>query len=997
MAALTETEARARAALIAVDSYDVFIDLNPEAAEPVRSRSEIRFGCGEPGAATFAELTATATSAVLNGHPVGPPEDGRLALPGLAAANTLVVEAEVAADVLARFTDPDGGDGYLLFTGYPTLSPGLFCCFDQVDLTATTTLSLVLPAGWECLANGPVVGRPPAGEPGRWRFGPVAGTRPFDLTIAAGPYTRAWGGAVPSARAGGTVDMSIWCRRSLAGTVPGLERFAGQARQALAYYERLLGVPCPYPKYDIGFVPRLNAQAISIPGLMLVSENLLARKADPDDDFVAMICAHEVSLLWFGCHVSSAWWDDLWLDEAMATYVALEAMAAAGTDSPWTAFCYREEPRAYEADALPGRQPVSSPVATAADALARPVPLTYSKGTAVVRQLAALIGDDALRAGLADYMGRFGGGTASLDDLVGCWSRASGRDLAGWAQEWLRTEGASTLRVATAVGADGTLAALAVEQDEPRTHRIGIGLYDQAGDGSLRRRRVIGAEVSGARSAVPVPAGEPVPAAIVPNDGDLTYAEIAFDPASLEALAGAAMEVGDPLTEAMGWNAAWRMVMAGALNGADLAGLVTRRLAAAELPPAAGIEVLLERAVTAADLYTEHDERLRARAALAAACLTGADAAAPGSPVQRALAAGFAASADSGDQLARARAWLDGTVSDGRGRPAGLDVDGDLRGRLLRTLAARGLAADGELDALAAADPVGGARNRVAGRAARPDAAAKAQAWAVALGDADRRITEAAASAMWVPGQEALLAAYRDRYFDTALEVLDRRDIRSLRRLSRALFPVTLADPATLAATAAAAERGDLSDGLRLVLREQEAILRALRAARAAPRRGWLPGVIHLARRRRRGRRPSSGGGCPAGRSRARARACRPAPPARPRRPGAPAASWPRSRTTGRPARGRGTGTAASAWTGRCRSGAGARGTRPSPPRRWCGCPGPPGRSCSIHPGRNRSADRCHMTRARRRAHYGRSCNAVSVPWPLVRKITSLDRSRPGA
>ena len=82
--------------------------------------------------------------------------------------------------------------------------------------------------------------------------------------------------------------MSIWCRRSLAGTLPGLERFAGLARQALEYYERMLGVPCPYPKYDIGFVPRLDAQAISIPGLMLVSENLLARMADPDDDFVAI-------------------------------------------------------------------------------------------------------------------------------------------------------------------------------------------------------------------------------------------------------------------------------------------------------------------------------------------------------------------------------------------------------------------------------------------------------------------------------------------------------------------------------------------------------------------------------------------------------------------------------------------------------------------------------------------------------------------------------------
>jgi len=164
VAALTETEARARAALLAVDSYDIFVDLT---AEPVRSRTEIRFGCAEPGAATFAELTATALSAVLNGREIGPPQDGRLALPGLAAQNTLVVEAEADDSALARFTDPDGGAGYLLFTGYPTESPRLYCCFDQASLTATTTLSLELPEGWEVLTNGAVASRPAGGTAGR--------------------------------------------------------------------------------------------------------------------------------------------------------------------------------------------------------------------------------------------------------------------------------------------------------------------------------------------------------------------------------------------------------------------------------------------------------------------------------------------------------------------------------------------------------------------------------------------------------------------------------------------------------------------------------------------------------------------------------------------------------------------------------------------------------------------------------------------------------------
>ena len=82
MPALTETEARVRAGLLDVRSYDVFLDLTAGPAGPVRSRAEIRFGCREPGAATFAELAAAASSAVLNGRAVGRRPTGDSRCPG---------------------------------------------------------------------------------------------------------------------------------------------------------------------------------------------------------------------------------------------------------------------------------------------------------------------------------------------------------------------------------------------------------------------------------------------------------------------------------------------------------------------------------------------------------------------------------------------------------------------------------------------------------------------------------------------------------------------------------------------------------------------------------------------------------------------------------------------------------------------------------------------------------------------------------------------------
>ena len=760
---LSVSEAVARAALVDVESYDLVLDLT---AAPVTARSEVRFRCRQPGSETFADLSVAATrSAVLNGKPAGQPEDGRLRLSGLLADNVLTVEAEVE---IGRFTDPADGAEYLHVMTFPDGAGALMACFDQPDLGGSMTLTARVPDGWGCYANGARV------EGEEWRFAPVPGLEPYLVKLCAGPFTMRPG--------------NVGRRRSLAGVDAKLDEFAATARRAVEHYEQLLGVPCPYPEYDILFVPALDALAMSVPGLMLVSETLLA---DRPDDFITMVCWHEVAHFWFGSHVSMRWWDDLWLDEAMATYLSNERS--------WTEFAYRSKASAYRADELPSREPVSSPVATSADALARPPALTYAKGAAVIRQLEALIGADALNRGLTDYLTRYGGSTAALEDLVGCWSRASGRDLTQWSQEWLRTPGASVLRPDIALTQGCLIESLAVRQEEgTRTHVIGIGLYDLTPEGLLRRRRLVRTEVTGERTVVPELAGEPLPDALVLNDGDLDYARVRFDPLSQRVLAAAALEVGDPVTEAVCWNAFWDMVTSATLPAAEFADLVGRRLASAASLPEAAVEVLLERAVLAADVWAHPALRPGIRERLADAIGTGN---------QR----GFAAAAESQPQLALLRTWL--------GNP---ELDADLRARVLFTLAARGLADDAEIDALASLDPVAGEVNRATGLAMRPTAAAKAAAWEAALSaTTSPQLAQAHARGIWVPGQEPeLMAGYRDRYFAEALPALRLREPEVRRELGGLLFPATLVSAAVIDAADAA---GDA---------EQAAIMRSVLAAR---------------------------------------------------------------------------------------------------------------------------------------------------------------------
>jgi aminopeptidase N len=804
VADLTQDEAIDRARAIDVESYDVFLDLT---AEPVLSRTEVRFRWLRPDASTFAELRTQGVRGVtLDGVSLPAPEDGRLRLSRAGGDDqaVLVVEAEAGYSQegrgLSRFTDPADGASYVMAVCYPDCGPEVFCCFDQPDLTATFRFSVRVPDGWECVANGQLAGR----EGDVCTFTPVSGMRPYDLTFCAGPFL------VAARTQAGRTEVTVRHRHSLLGqtAVASLPQFAGYARDALAWYADTLGVPCPYPAYDIVFVPDLTAMALSVPGLMVVNEKLLGRPAETDDQRSAMICAHEVAHLWFGTLVGPRWWDDVWLDEAIATYLsyaALAAIAGVSESQSWTGFAYTDKPLAYEADGLPSRQPVSSPVSTVAQGRDKPFGILYVKGASVIRSLAALIGDDALRRGLSDYLDRFAFSSATLNDLVQCWSRASGQDLAGWAGQWLRAEGTTTIRL------DGNGA---VVQDVPRRQRIGIGLYDLDGDGQLHRRSLMHAELGAERTVV---AGLTSADAVVLNDQDLSYTRTGFDARSARVLTAAACQVGDPLSEAVCWNGFWLLLISGELPAAQFTDMACRRLQAGGLPEV-GVEALLSRAVEAADAWAPPRQRAGLREQIADATRTAAGDA-------RKLAIGFAASAQADDQLAALGAWLAG-----KDMPDGLAIDAELRARILFTLAARGLARGEDIDTLPRLDPVTGEVNRATCLAMQPDLAAKEAAWATALSPGEpARIAQACAAGIWVPGQEELMAGYRDRYFTEVLPALVTRKLWSKSRLSRLLFPVTLVSEATIEAANAAKPSDSV---LRLAVAEQATIMRRRLAAR---------------------------------------------------------------------------------------------------------------------------------------------------------------------
>jgi aminopeptidase N len=805
---LLRAEAEERARLLQVSSYDIELDLTTQ--DDFGSTVVIRFACRQPGAASFVELDGTPLEVTLNGRDVGPAIEGnRIALPQLEAENELRVSARCSwsrtGEGLHRFTDPADGRVYVYAQSFLDDAQRIFACFDQPDLKATFDVAVEAPADWVVIGNerGKRSGN-------RTTFVTTQRMSPYLLTVAAGP----WHG---EQRVHDGIELGVWCRQSLAPHLEADELFqiTGQCFDSL---HETFGIRYPFgDTYDQLWVPEFNAGAMENAGAVTFTENLLfrSRVTDGERRARAMVIAHEMAHMWFGNLVTMRWWDDLWLNESFAELMGFHTTdVATRFAGGWTAFCTSRKAWGYSADQRPTTHPISGPVSDNRSALLNFDGISYAKGASVLRQLMVLVGPDTFFDGIRRYLTRHAFANTSLQDFLVAIEEASGRDLSAWADAWLRTPGVSTLRVVDATVVQQPPARFPVHRD----HRIGIGRYDRASDGFVRRDR-LDVEVSGPVTAVAL--DEPADLLLL-NDGDWTFAKIRFDGTSLANVVGHLRELGDPLARALCWASLW--------DSARDAELSARTFVRAVMTGAAGesdpevLATLLGQARTAAALWAGDDELL---AELAAAAAAECKAAAAGSDLQ----------------LTWAKAWiastLDAVALGGLLReeevPPGLSIDTELRWQVVRRLAVLGAATEQDIDAELARDSTSaGERHADYARAARPDAEGKLAAWTRAVGDLtlSNHQTEALAGGFWQLEQVVLCQPYVERYFAEITAVWEARTPQIAQSLANELYPTVVVEQDVLDRSETFLRTPDLPAGLRRVVLERADDLRRAVAAR---------------------------------------------------------------------------------------------------------------------------------------------------------------------
>ncbi|MFB9235843.1 aminopeptidase N [Plantactinospora siamensis] len=803
MTSLTRDEARTRAELLRVRRYDVELDLTGLlAGATLRSRSTVDLSARPGGEPTFIDIVADEVRAWLDGAalPADAHDGERLALPALGGDHRLVVESRTdrteQRSGLHRWVDPSDGGTYVWTSFEPDDARRVFACFDQPDLKAVVAFTVHAPAEWTVASNSAVLDRSPrtadatpasagpgdGGAAHTWRFADTPRMSPYVTVVCAGPFHRV-------DRAVDGYELALLARRSLAAE---LDRQAGElfdlTAAGLRFFGEQFDMPFPQRTYTQVFCPDFQGAMENWGCVTWMDSSLFRGEATHAlRERRAVVLLHEMAHMWFGDLVTMRWWDDLWLNESFADWAAMwAAERCTPYTGSWVSFLGVRKESGYSADAGPTTHPIRQDLPTVDHAKAAFDRVTYSKGASVLRQLAAYTGEEAFLAGLRRHFARHAYGNATLDDLLAALTGPSGRDLGAWAREWLLTAGTDTLSVRADVAAEAgddrryRSVELLVEPpaDRPanRPHRLAVGVYDVEHDRPALRQRVeLDAAPPG--TAVPELTGAPVADLLLPNDGDLTFARVRPDAATREALLRYGPTLPDPLSRAVARLTLWHLVEDGLLPPAEIVRYAARALAVeTDQSVRSGLLGTAERAVRnwtdGAAVPALGDELATACVALARRAEADGDDATRRTALRTALAVSWRA-----ERLAE----LDGLV--------GSDVD--LRWRWLTQTAATG-GYDAEAVAeLLALDPDPDAGSRAAAvRAARPEAAAKDEAWrAVVAGAIPVTALTEVAEAFWDPTQDAVLAPFAER-FVAELPRLTEGGMTVVMAVTGALFPL---------------------------------------------------------------------------------------------------------------------------------------------------------------------------------------------------------------
>jgi aminopeptidase N len=571
--------AEERAARVKDVRYDLHFTIPAAVTEPVTGEAVVRFTLKDPSrplafdfSGPAAGLSVTVGGAAIrfsaaNEHIVIPPA-------ALRAGENEVAIAFTAADAPLN-RSPEFM--YALFV--PARARLAFPCFDQPDIKAKYKLTLDIPKDWQALSNGAETdgGLRDRSDDRRLHFAETPPLPTYLFAFAAGKYQ------VETAERGGRQFRMFHRETDKEKVARNREAIFDLHATAMSWLEDYTAIPYPWGKFDFLLVPAFQFGGMEHAGAIFYNASALL--LDPSATLNqklgrASLIAHETAHMWFGDLVTMRWFNDVWMKEVFANFMAAKIVNPSFPEiNHDLRFLLAHYPAAYDVDRTRGTNAIRQPLDNLNEAGSLYGAIIYQKAPIVMRQLEMTLGIENLRDGLREYLRRYSFGNASWPDLIALLDDRTPEDLKGWSHAWVEEAGRPVIATELQTK-NGVVTVCAFSQKDPLETR-GL-LWSQRLDVAVGYTRdgVANVQLMNA-PRVPcalAPAGSAAPLYVLPAARGIAYADFVLDPASRAYLLAHVADLGDAVMRGAALVVLWEEMAGGRVRPSEILDMLATAL-----------------------------------------------------------------------------------------------------------------------------------------------------------------------------------------------------------------------------------------------------------------------------------------------------------------------------------------------------------------------------------------------------------------------------------
>lgn len=440
--------------------YDLFFSIPESRDEAIQGKVElyVRLEERQPLVIDFRGEPEQVTSVSLNGQVV--PYEVRNEHVWIASDLVTVGDNRVAIAFTPSDQSLNRREEFLYTLLVPDRARTVFPCFDQPDMKSLFTLTLEVPAAWQAVSNGVIVKTDSTSVPGRNRIS-FRETEPLStylFSFVAGKLTRE-----VYSRDGR--DISIYHRETDPKKIAQCPAIASEVFDALEWQEAFTGIPYPFAKYDVIILPGFQYGGMEHTGATLYTDRRMFLDEHPtlnEQLSRSSLIAHETSHMWFGDYVTMEWFDDVWTKEVFANYFASRIVEPLYPKVNHRLNFIRDYiPASYSEDRTAGANPIKQDLDNLRNAGLVYGNIIYDKSPVIMEMLVRILGEDAFRQGIREYLTTYAYGNATWEGLIRILNKYTVEDLDAWSEVWVNEKGMPEI---TASVKDGELV---VEQSDP--------------------------------------------------------------------------------------------------------------------------------------------------------------------------------------------------------------------------------------------------------------------------------------------------------------------------------------------------------------------------------------------------------------------------------------------------------------------------------------------------------------------------------------------------